>query len=151
MRLVGVVETPRRARRTVVGLADGRDVGHRRVQGEQVFDLLRGDVLAAADDHVLLAVGDRQVAVGVEPPDVAGAEPTAGEERVGIERRIAVTDEQFGAEADDLAVLAEADLAIVVVEQPDLVARGGQPSVRARRSSGSPGVPVVITGCSLDP
>ncbi len=53
----------RRPRRTV------------RVAEHSVLDLDRRDVLAAADDHVLLAVGDRHVAVVVDRAAVAGVEP----------------------------------------------------------------------------
>ena len=49
-----------------------------RVEHEDVFDFFRGDVLAAPNDHVFLAVGDRQVSVGVEASDVPGTKPAAG-------------------------------------------------------------------------
>ena len=42
---------------------------------ERRLDLLGVDVLAAADDHVLDAVDDPQVAVRVEDADVAGVQP----------------------------------------------------------------------------
>jgi hypothetical protein len=45
--------------------------------GQNVLDLLRRQVLAAADDDVFPAVGDGEVAVGVERADVPGAEPPA--------------------------------------------------------------------------
>ena len=38
------------------------------------FDLGAGDILAAADDDVLLAVDDEQIAVLVDVADVAGAD-----------------------------------------------------------------------------
>ena len=41
-----------------VGGADHSDFGHRRVFVQQVLDLARIHVLAARDDHVLLAVDD---------------------------------------------------------------------------------------------
>ena len=63
---------------------------------EQRFDLLRGDVLAAADDDVLEPVDDRQI-LAVEHGEIAGAEPTAVDERVGVELRVEVTDEHLGA------------------------------------------------------
>ena len=59
--------TPRRARRRT---ATSRD---RRVVGEQVLDLAREDVLAAGDDHLVVAPVDEQPPVAVEVPDVAGA------------------------------------------------------------------------------
>ena len=45
---------------------------------EHLLDLARVDVVAAADDHVLLAVDDVEVAVLVLAADVAGGEPAVG-------------------------------------------------------------------------
>ena len=55
--------------------ADDRGQADRRVGEQDLFELARVDVEAAPDDHVLLAVHDVQVAVGVAGADVAGAEP----------------------------------------------------------------------------
>ena len=41
------------------------------VANKHVLDLYGGDVLAAGDDHVLLPIGDDEVAVVVAPPAVA--------------------------------------------------------------------------------
>jgi hypothetical protein len=49
------------------------------VAQEHAFDLDRGDVLAAADDHVLQAVADLDVAVGMDDGGVAGVEPSAAQ------------------------------------------------------------------------
>ena len=70
-----------------VGRRDHRDLGDARHAHEQLLDLLRAHVLAAADDDVLLAIGDREVAVGVEHADVAGHEPAVGVERASVVRR----------------------------------------------------------------
>ena len=40
--------------------------------GEQVLDLAREDVLAAGDDHLVVAAVDEQAAARVEVADVAG-------------------------------------------------------------------------------
>src|SRR5689334_16035326 len=53
---------------------DLRDVG---MAEDDVLDLDRRNVLAAGDDHVLLAVADRQVALVVDGAAVAGVEPAA--------------------------------------------------------------------------
>jgi hypothetical protein len=58
------------------GRADGR-LGNAGMPDQKVLDLAGGDVLAAPDDDVLLAVGDDQVSVGVEAADIAGPEPAA--------------------------------------------------------------------------
>ena len=42
------------------------------VVGEQVLDLAREDVLAAGDDHLVVAAVDEQPPALVEVPDVAG-------------------------------------------------------------------------------
>ena len=62
-----------------LGHADHRDLGDGRVREEHVLDLDRGDVLAAGDDDVLLAVADREVAVVADHAAVAGVEPAVDE------------------------------------------------------------------------
>src|SRR4051812_47432316 len=59
----------------LVGHADHRRLGDRRVLVQDLLDLARIDVVAAADDHVLLAVDDEEVAILVELRHVAGVEP----------------------------------------------------------------------------
>jgi hypothetical protein len=56
-----------------VGLADGAGEGHGRVPDQRLLDLGGVDVVAAADDDVLGAARDPDVAVGVHPAQVAGA------------------------------------------------------------------------------
>src|SRR4051794_34919967 len=51
--------------------ADDGHLADRRVAGEQVLDLAREHVLAARDDHLVVATGDEQAAVLVEVADVA--------------------------------------------------------------------------------
>ena len=60
----------------LVGDAEHRGLGHRGMGVDRRLDLLRADILAAADDDVLLAVDDEQIAVLVEIADVAGPEIT---------------------------------------------------------------------------
>ena len=55
---------------------DGRFL-HRGMAQQHAFDLDRRDVLAAADDHVLDAVADLDVAVGVHDGRIARMEPAA--------------------------------------------------------------------------
>ena len=55
----------------------------RRVVLERGLDLARVDVQPAADDQLLAAAGDLEApVVGVEPAEVAGAEPAVGGERL---------------------------------------------------------------------
>ncbi len=79
-----------------IGRGDDRDLGDVGEGRDRLFDLGRGDVLAAADDHVLQTVGDREEAVGVEDAHVAGAVPAVVVEGVGAQRRIGVADAQVG-------------------------------------------------------
>ena len=65
----------------LVGHPDHRGLGDRRVLEQDVLDLGGGDVLAAADDRVVGAALDEQVALVVEPAAVAGGEPAVGVER----------------------------------------------------------------------
>ena len=58
------------------GTAHYRDVLHAGHRAEEVLDLLRADVLAAADDEVFEAARDVVVALLVHAADVAGVQPT---------------------------------------------------------------------------
>ena len=126
----------------LVGRGHDADLGDRVEAHQQLLDLLGADVLAAADDDVGDAVGDREVAVVVEHADVAGAvPPVVVEDRRG-QRGVDVADEAVRAPAQDLAVLVEADL-----DAGQRVAVGG----RAASSSGSSSRQPVIDGCSVLP
>src|SRR5205085_7811339 len=50
---------------------DHRCFAHDRMIGKQVFDLARKNVLAAGDNHVVVATIDEQKTVFVEVPDIA--------------------------------------------------------------------------------
>ena len=64
--------------RTASGVAATAEVFTRRMLVEHALDLDGRDVLAAAADHVLLAVDEEEVALRVAPHHVAGVEPAAG-------------------------------------------------------------------------
>ena len=61
-----------------VGQAEDRHLGDGRVIEEDILDLARVDVLAAADDHVLDPALDAQVAPAVEGRQVPGVVPALG-------------------------------------------------------------------------
>ena len=67
-----------------VGHADDRDLADAGRAGERVLDLDAVHVLAAAVDHVLLAVDDLDEAVVVDPRQVAGVQPAVDERLRGL-------------------------------------------------------------------
>ena len=54
-----------------IGDGERRDAGHRRVPHRQILDPRRIDVVAAADDQILLAADDFEAALVVEPAEIA--------------------------------------------------------------------------------
>ena len=98
-----------------VGDADHRDLLHRGVGADDLLHLAGRDVLAPGDDHVHLPVDDGEVPVGVEPAQVAGVEPPAGEGLVGGGGVAPVAGCHLVAPHDDLPV----------VEHPDRDQRAG--------------------------
>src|ERR1022692_2891465 len=66
----------------VMGDPDDSGLGDRRVLVQDLLDLARVDVVAAANDQLLLAVHDEEVAVLVHPGEVTRAEP-AVRDRLG--------------------------------------------------------------------
>ena len=93
----------------VVGRADDRDLPDGRVARDDVLDLERVHVLAAGDDHVVEPAVEPEVAVLVEPPDVAGVVPAVANLLLVRIRPVPVAGERLirGHVAEDLAVLAE--------------------------------------------
>ena len=97
------------------------DLGDARDAHQQLLDLDGADVLAAADDDVLQAVGDAQAAVVVEHADVAGAEPAVGVERGGGRARVGVAGEAVRAAArGSRRARPTATSLAVVVDEADL-------------------------------
>ena len=104
----------------LVGRRDDGALGDRRHLHERLFDLRRGEVQAAADDHVAQPIGDRQVAVLVEHAHVAGAIPAVAGDRARGQRRVRVAGEQVGPPRPDLAGPAGGEVAALLVDDPDL-------------------------------
>ncbi|MNT93544.1 hypothetical protein D3C71_2057780 [compost metagenome] len=73
---------------------------------EQVLDLDHGDVFSAADDHVLGAPGDADVALFAHARQIACGEPAVGVDAIEF-RALQVADKQAGA-ADHQVSLAAA-------------------------------------------
>src|SRR5438270_631430 len=112
-----------------VGDADDGRLLNRRVRVEDLFDLPRVDVEAAADDQLLLAVDDEEEAFLVLVAHVAGMEPAALE-RLGRGLRLLVVALHDVVAADhDLAdvVLAARQGLVVLVEDLHLDAPDALP------------------------
>src|SRR3954451_7608102 len=91
----------------LVGNADHRNVLDLRVLGQDTLDLGRIDVLAAADDHVLDAVRDVEIAVAVNVAAVPRAQPAVGRDRRrGFHRLAPVAAHDLLAAHAHLAALA---------------------------------------------
>ena len=97
--------------------ADHGDLGDGVVLVERLLDLARVDVVAAADDQVLLAVDDEEVAVLVLLGHVAGEEPAVGDGLLGLLLLAPVALHHVLAPDRDLADLALLDVLAVVVDQ----------------------------------
>jgi hypothetical protein len=61
----------------LAGYTDYGHVGDRRVLPHDAFDVGRIDILAARQDHVLLAIDDIEEALCVKPAEVPGVQPLA--------------------------------------------------------------------------
>src|SRR5581483_2645345 len=68
---------------------DGR-FRHGRMSDRDVFELDGADPFAAGFDYVLRAVGDLDVAVGVERRDVAGREPAVAQRAAAFALEVTV-------------------------------------------------------------
>jgi hypothetical protein len=101
------------------------------------------DVAVSADNHILFAAGDTQIARLVDPAEVAGHEPPLLiEGRLGRLLVVKVAEHQAGAAAADLADFARGSLGVRIVRAPDadLIPGTGAPAGLADefvRSSGS--------------
>ena len=101
---------------------------------EPVLDLDAVDLVARAVDHVLEAIEDPQVAVGVEAADVARA-PEAGGKGGGTRRgRLPVAGHDHRAADPDLARNAGQKLATGLVDDPQIATGDGEADrIRATR------------------
>ena len=109
-----------------IGAADHGAFGDVRMRDQHALDLGRIDVLAAGNDHVLLAVVDEEMPVGVARADVAGMIPAVAQ-RLGGRRRVApVFEEHVRPAHHDFARDAGRDLVAVVVDHARLADEAGQ-------------------------
>ena len=74
---------------------------------EDLLDLAREELLAAAVDHLLEAADDAQASVRIDHAEIAAAEPAVGQEGFGVGGRVVVIAEMHrGPVAADVALLA---------------------------------------------
>ena len=107
------------------GAGDGvhRDVGQRAVAHEDRLHLVAGDVLAPAPQVVRLAVDEVEVALLVDPADVARVVPQVaqrldrdlGTAPIALEHHVRLLRTNH-----DLAVGSRCEFVVVVVEDPDV-------------------------------
>src|SRR5215203_4118189 len=110
-----------------VGPSDDADERDCRVLDQRVLDVAREDVEPAADDQILPAVDDVEVAVRVDIAEVSGVQPPVAH-RLRRQRRVApvALHHRRGAAAD-LADLARRDVLSVVTLDEDLDSGNRQP------------------------
>ena len=94
------------------------------IGAEDLLDLGRVDVLAAADDHVALAVDEVVVAVSIAARDVADGAVVAAEGFRRLLGQLPVALKRVRRPCVDLAGLAGGDLAAVVAEELDPAGAG---------------------------
>ena len=108
-------------------LADDGGLEHAVDGGQDRLDLLGVQVLASADDHVLHAIDDAEVAVVVEHADVPGAQPAVDDGLCGGLGTPEVAPHDGRAGDQDLAALAVGDGVPVLVDDTDLLTGEGGP------------------------
>ncbi len=133
----------------IVGAANDADVLDGRAAAQHVLDLEGVDVAAAADDRVLDAPGDVQVAVLIKPAEVAEVRPAV----FGVRRLVLapVTRLHERPAHADLALLAGPDRAAVGIADQQLGAVVGRPTVVQRFSAGSSGLGTASCPTSIAP
>ena len=106
--------------------ADGAGLEDLRMAEEDLVDLLGVDVVAAGDDHVLLAVHEGQMPVLVQEADVPRVEPAVAEGVFRLLGLLVVARHELGPLDADLARLARRQLLRSGFQIDDLQIRIGQ-------------------------
>src|SRR5262245_24344001 len=100
--------------------ADDGGLCNSRMLVQDLFDLPRIDVVATANDQVLLPVDDCEVAVLVDPAYVPGAEPPIGDGRGRLCRPAPISLHDVVATDHDLADLTLGDVVALLIDDPHL-------------------------------
>lgn len=103
-----------------VGHAEDGDLSHLWVSEDRLLDLSTGHVFPARLDHVLLAVDNIEIALVVEPPQIAAVEPAALERFRRLLRIVVVAKDEMGAAVDDLADLSDRQVRAIIVDDAGL-------------------------------
>src|SRR6266851_4762652 len=117
---------PRYYRLSRMRVRDPRDadLSDRRVGRDDFLDLARPNLKAARLDEVLLSVGDGEIPVPVERPQIAGIEPAVAQHFPGRLRIPPVAFHELRGLDDDLADVAGSELLARIVHvhdsQPDV-------------------------------
>ena len=124
-----------------IGAADHGGLRDGRMLVQHALDLGRIDVLATGDDHVLLAVVDVEIAVGVARADVAGVVPAVAQRLARSPPHRPNIRRTRSARARRLRRRAVRDLAAVVVDDARLAQQPGQAGrVAARQVAAEAGI-----------
>ena len=105
-----------------MGHGEGDGLRHRRMLEQRLVDFARGDILAAAIDHLAGAAGQIEIAFVVEKTLVAGLEPIAGEGGRRRGRVAVITGHDASAAHRDVAGLAGRQHVAAVVQDRDIEA-----------------------------
>ena len=95
--------------------ANDGNIAHARMSHQMVFNLLRVNVHAARNDHEAFAVGEIQIALFIEPPDVAKRGPAMLVGRAFGFLRVVMVAERRGAFEENRAFLAHRDIVAIIV------------------------------------
>ena len=111
---------------SLVGKTEHSDLGNGGIPVNRRLDLLARDILAAADDDVLLAIDDEEIAVLVEIADVARQEITvSGEGCGGLLGPVPIFPEIAHRADADFAAHALRDRAAIAAQDSEIDQRRG--------------------------
>ena len=116
------------------------------VLGDRNLDFAAVDVLAARDDHVLLAIDQKDVALLVRNADVAGVVPAIANGFERCDGIVPVAVEHHCRTHHDFARLAWRTVLAIVIEQSKLNVRHRMTG-RTRADESDPRVPFGFTSC----
>ncbi|PAV67260.1 hypothetical protein WR25_10349 [Diploscapter pachys] len=100
--------------------ADHRDVGDGRMRHQQILDFLRIDVHPARNDHEALAIGQEQIAIRIDVPDIAQRRPARIIMRLRRLHRIVEIFELRPVAEEDVARFPRRQLDARVVDDMDI-------------------------------